>query len=271
MNPTLFLNADTGAPVNVDLPGNEVLAFLKPLAPEHPNQDSAAVFDLAPGRCVLVVADGMGGGPAGDRASSIAVQALEQCLHQSQSNALPTRSAILDGFELAQAQVNQHAPGAATTLMVVEIEGDQARTYHVGDSMACVFGQRGKMKLKTTSHSPVGYAVKSGMLDEEQALHHEDRHYVSNMIGFAEMSLEVGHPMTLAARDTLVIGSDGLFDNLSIEEIVAHSRAGPLPRAVQTLSSKVGQRMTGAADGQPSKPDDLAIVAHRFRSGKPIV
>ena len=46
--------------------------------------------------------------------------------------------------------------GSATTLAVAEVVGQTVRTYHVGDSPIWVFGQRGRLKLQTVPHSPVG-------------------------------------------------------------------------------------------------------------------
>ena len=79
---------------------------------------------------------------------------------------------------------------------------------------------RGRVKLQTISHSPVGYAVESGMLDDQEAMHHEERHVVSNIIGTPEMRIEIGPPIDLATYDTLLVATDGLADNLHIEEII---------------------------------------------------
>jgi len=156
--------------------------------------------------------------------------------------------------------------GAATTLAVVEIQDHTIRPYHVGDSMILTVGQRGRMKLQTVSHSPVGFAVESGMLNEREAMHHEDRHIVSNVIGMPEMRLEVGSTLTLAERDTVLIASDGLFDNLRINEITACVRVGPIQRAADRLLADSLNRMEKHWEGQPHKPDDLTFIV--FRPGK---
>ena len=80
----------------------------------------------------------------------------------------------------------------------MEISNGSVRPYHVGDSVILLVGQRGKIKLQTVSHSPVGYAVEAGVLDEVEAMHHQDRHVVSNFIGSPEMRIEVGAPLRLA-------------------------------------------------------------------------
>jgi serine/threonine protein phosphatase PrpC len=161
------------------------------------------------------------------------------------------RTAILNGIEQANRAVSELGVGAATTLAIVEISGGVARSYHVGDSMILAVGQRGRVKLQTVSHSPVGYAVEAGMLDEAEALHHEDRHLVSNFIGSAEMRIEIGPPLNLAERDTLLLASDGLFDNLYNDEIIERTRKGPLEQVVRSLAGECRQRMTEPRQGVP--------------------
>ena len=69
-----------------------------------------------------------------------------------------------------------------------------------------------------------------------------------------------------AGHDTVLLASDGLFDNLFIDEIVDSIRTGPLKDAADRLVERAGKRMSGngAAD-QPCKPDDLTIVLFRRR------
>jgi serine/threonine protein phosphatase PrpC len=112
----------------------------------------------------------------------------------------------------------------------------------------------------------VGYAVEAGMLDGEEALHHDERHLVSNLVGSAEMRIEVGSPLELAPLDTVLLASDGLFDNLLQPEIVDEIRVKPLEQVARTLAEAAASRMDEPAQGQPSKPDDLTFLLYR-RSG----
>ena len=137
-----------------------------------PNDDSAAVIQTSTGATVLVVADGMGGGPLGHKASAIAVELIAENVLASTGDDL--RPAILDGIEAANEAILDLEVGAATTVAVVEIQQGRARGYHVGDSQSVIFGGRGAVKWKSTPHSPVGYAIESGMLAESDAMHHED-------------------------------------------------------------------------------------------------
>ena len=77
---------------------------------------------------------------------------------------------------------------------------------------------------------------------------------------------EVGPPLQLAVRDTVLVATDGVFDNLYIDEIVDIIRSGPLAAAADRLVERVRARMLGKhAAGQPCKPDDLTIVLFRPR------
>jgi serine/threonine protein phosphatase PrpC len=230
---------------------------------DSPNEDAAALFVLDEEQTVLVLADGMGGGQAGEKASRAAVEAIGDALQRCDADPAAVRSAILDGIERGNERVQKLAAGAATTLLVVQIVGHSVRCYHVGDSQALVVGQRGKVKLQTISHSPVGFAVEAGHLDHAEALHHEDRHIVSNMVGSAAMRIEIGSVLPLAVCDTVVLGSDGLFDNLHMGEIIERVRKGSTQQAAQRLADEAHRRMTEPHEGEPSKPDDLTVIVYR--------
>jgi serine/threonine protein phosphatase PrpC len=237
-------------------------------ASETPNEDAAALIPCDGQSGILAVADGLGGARAGDHAATLAVQALATAVERAFQSAVMLRTAVLDGFEAANRAVQALGVGAATTLAVAEIQEDTVRPYHVGDSMILIAGGRGKIKLQTTSHSPVGFAVEAGLLDEREAMHHADRHLVSNVIGSAEMRIEIGSALRLAPRDTLLLASDGLFDNLHIREIVDRLRRGPLDAAVERLARDSTRRMKRPEPDQPSKPDDFTVIAFRRRAAR---
>jgi serine/threonine protein phosphatase PrpC len=230
---------------------------------EGPNEDAAALIPAAPDHCVLVLADGFGGHPAGAQAAEIAVRSVERLVCAATPTDDSLRSAIVDGFETANQEVRDLGVGAATTLAVVDIESDRVRSYHVGDSAVLVVGQRGRIKVKSVAHSPVGYAVESGLIDEQEAMNHEERHVVSNMVGSAEMRIEIGPSLALAARDTVLVGTDGLWDNVMFDDVVEQIRKGSLAKSVQKLVADCRSRMTAPTPDLPSKPDDLTVIAFR--------
>ncbi len=230
---------------------------------ETDNEDTTAIIPYGPGAAVFVVADGAGGLPAGKRASLTAVETLVSTLMIASQQAAQLRTAILNGIEAANAAVLALANGSATTLTVLTVEGDIARSYQVGDSEAMVVGQRGVVRLQTTPHSPTGFAVEAGFLDERDALHHSERHLVSNFIGTPDMTIDVGATVCMRPRDTVILASDGLTDNVHSDEIIETVRKGPIAGSVGSLATLAARRMHEERQGQPSKPDDLSIIVYR--------
>lgn len=239
-----------------------VLTRRRPGADES-NEDGAALIPFDARRGVLAVADGVGGGPSGAHAAELALRALRDALVEAAREGDELRTAVLNGFERANKLLLEAGVGSATTLIVAALEDGRVRPIHCGDSELLVTGQRGTVKLQTVSHSPTGYAVEAGLLDEEEALHHEERHVISNAVGTEDMRIEIGPPYPLAPRDTVVLGSDGLFDNLAADEIVACVRAGPLEAALEAVVAECNRRMSAPRAGEPSKPDDLTVVLFR--------
>jgi serine/threonine protein phosphatase PrpC len=231
---------------------------------ETPNEDAVAIISTGVGSGVLAVADGLGGAPAGQQASLLAIQCLARAVEEVVREEVAIRIGIMNGFEAANEEVLALALGAATTLTVVEFDGQLVRHFHVGDSMSLLTGQRGKIKMQSIPHSPVGYAVEAGLLDETDAMHHEERHVISNVIGSVDMRIEVGSAVELSPRDTLLLASDGLSDNLHMPEIVECIRKGSLEKITEDLARRARERMEGAQDGEPSKPDDLTFVVFRL-------
>ncbi len=244
--------------------GGHVLAYTcRAPDKETENEDTVAVIPYGPAAAVLIVADGAGGLPAGKRASLTAVNSLVESMQHAMAETMLLRTAILNGIEAANSAVQAIGNGSATTLTVITIEGLIVRSYQVGDSEAIVVGQRGVIKLQTTPHSPTGFAVEAGFLDEKEALHHEDRHLVSNFLGTPEMRIDVGGEVKLRPKDTILLASDGLMDNVHLDEIIERVRKGPLDSAAERVISLAHRRMAGVSAALPSKPDDLSLILYR--------
>jgi len=228
------------------------------------NEDCAALVPFGPDAAVLAVADGLGGLPAARTASSTLINTLCTSLKRAEREQRPLRGAVLDAIESTNQKLLADGLGNATTAALIEIDGTTVRPYHVGDSQILLTGQRGRIKLQTLAHSPTGYAVESGMLDEDDALDHAERHYVANVVGDREMRIEIGTPVKMAPFDTLVIASDGLWDNMFVEEVVDTVRTGNLTDAADVLMKTARTRINEPKDGLPSHPDDVTFVLYRL-------
>lgn len=234
---------------------------------EGTGEDVAAALRAGPHAWVMVVADGVGGLPGGREAAVLSVQALAEALGEEDSEPDVLRARIIDGIEAANRAVLALGGGAATTLALAEVGPQYVRSYHVGDSGVLLVGQRGRVKHRTVPHSPVGFAVEAGLLDADEAMYHEQLHLISNVVGTADMRIEVGSALPLAPRDTLLLASDGLLDNVFGWEIVETIRCGPLRQAADRLMAMAESRMQPVYDSPlPSKPDDCSLVLFRPHS-----
>lgn len=261
----LLLEGGTTPLMRVALMGGGQLLAYTARAPdkETDNEDTVASIPWGPDACVLVVADGAGGLPAGKRASLLAVRTLAASLEIAEGKTTLLRTAVLNGIEAANEAIRAEANGSATTLTIVTIEGRLARSYQVGDSEAVIVGQRGRIRLQTLAHSPTGFAVEAGFLDQRDALHHADRHVVSNFVGNDDMRIDVGASVMLNPRDTVLLASDGLTDNLHIHEVVERMRTGTLESSLDRLVGLAARRMADSDNNMPCKPDDLSLILYR--------
>lgn len=266
-NASFLIGANSPENLQLTWSGESVCAFSQRCPEkETDNEDAALVYKYSKSQTILAVADGAGGLPSGKQASQLAIRSLHDSLlevHNDKEALL--RSAIITGIDRGNTAIRELGVGAGTTMTVVTIESGLIRAFHVGDSGALVTGSRGKLKFQTIAHSPTGYAVASGMMEDDEALHHKDRHYVSNLLGTEDVRIEIGMSVPLATQDTLILASDGLTDNLTTDEIVETIRKGALSDAARKLHSLAQERMKSEATGIPSKPDDLTFVLYRPR------
>ena len=236
----------------IEVPGGEVAVYCAGWG--EINEDAATVL-ITPNATVLAVSDGVGGSPRGEEASRAALEALAKQLKKGES--------VERSFELANEAVHQ-LRGPECTLVVALVSNEQVlTTLHAGDSQAMVIGGRGKLKHITTPHTVAGLGERAGLLEGEEAESHPERHVVTNALGDKVVRMERTTWGTLAKRDTVLLASDGLFDNLTPDRVATMMRGGALLDCVRALAEAARARMESEDDD--AKPDDLTIVAWRRR------
>lgn len=256
----LYIESNLERPVLLDI-ANGQAAIYTHCAPykDNANEDAIGIMERENGEGILSLADGVGGERAGSMASREIIETLRNNFTANRNQEL--QGIVLNSVDLANQAIMDQGVGAATTIAVVEIGKESVRPYHVGDSDILLVGQRGKIKFQSIAHSPTGYAIEAGILDEDDAPGHEARHYVSNVVGSAEMRIDIGPILSMSRRDRLLIMSDGVSDNLFSQEIVELIRSGPILKAASSLLQACQQRMREEGDAdQPGKPDDLSFI-----------
>ncbi len=227
------------------------------------NEDAAAVLSIDDQTLVLILADGCGGKRGGQLASQALIRSLARSLRSNNVAPNRLRERILAGIEEANQEILSWKMGAACTAAVVEIHGSTARSYYIGDSKILIASPRARVRFESICHSPVGYAVASGLLSNQQAIHREDRNIVSNVVGCRNMRIEMGPAIELRRGDQILLASDGLDDNLLDREILKRMQTGSLKERVSKLAKLARHRMLHPSELGPSKPDDLTILLAR--------
>jgi len=262
--PHVFIDTQLEKPELIDLKDAQVVYYVDRCpGKEGTNGDAFGIVQVSEAEVILMLADGAGGTPGGNEASGISIDKMLDNVLFKDRRKMKMRNLILDGFEEANELLLSNRTGAGTTLFVVEINSDCVRPYYVGDSEIILTGQKGKLKYQTIPHSPVGYAVEAGLMSENQAKSELSKTVVFNLVGDAEMRIELGPKMKMDRFDTLFIGSDGVTDNLKTDELVEIIRKGPLLSAAEELVSVLKKKMNDSTS-KNAKPDDVSFILYRL-------
>lgn len=138
------------------------------------NQDSAFASPIAAG-----VADGVGGGPAGDVASALLVHRLAAGgFHVGDEPHVRQRMHAANGDLGAMVRRDAALEGMATTFTAIFLSGDDVLIAHVGDSRGYLL-RDGVLSRQTRDDSYVQLLVDAGLVRAEDAFSHPRRHIVT--------------------------------------------------------------------------------------------
>lgn len=165
---------------------------------------------------LAIVADGMGGYEGGQEASRIAVESVLNTFRRKGGD--DAQAALLEGFAAAHEGIQSYATehpefqGMGTTCTALSIMGRQLCFTHVGDSRLYLF-RSGALSRLTRDHSYVGRLVESGIVREEDAESHPQRHILTAALGSGrELTPDTPqHALALGLGDTLLLCTDGLW------------------------------------------------------------
>ena len=185
------------------------------------------------------VADGMGGAPAGEVASQIAIDVLEQGLPDGPAPAEERLAALTveaNARIYDSSRVDADRAGMGTTMTTAWLGEEELAIAHVGDSrLYCL--RDGRLERLTRDHSLVEDLVREGRITPEEAEDHPQRSIVTRALG-AEAHVLADH-FTWRAKhgDVYLICSDGLTDMVKPEAAVGEivTRAAGLREAGRAL------------------------------------
>jgi protein phosphatase len=199
----------------------------------HHNEDSY-VFQPP----LFAIADGMGGARAGEVASALAADALNEGRGDSGGEHI-----VVQLIQEANRRVHERAStdaetsGMGTTITVARVEDDGSVTFgHVGDSRAYLL-RANNLEQLTDDHSLVAELVRRGELSAEAAEVHPQRSVITRALG-TDPDVDVdAFSVVGEAGDVYLICSDGLsdmVDGTTIEAILREHRAN-LEEAARSL------------------------------------
>jgi PPM family protein phosphatase len=213
------------------------------------NEDAVFV-----GARLLVVADGMGGLPAGELASDILVRALAVVDDMPDTGeALQDLVAALEtANERIEAAVadDDARDGMGSTVTALLLSGDRVAALNVGDSR-CYLVRDGELAQLTRDDTYVQALVDQGVLTPDDARRHPQRALVTQAVQGGPFR-PAGRMIPVRAGDRFLLCSDGLTDYVPDEVIGATLRDNPDRR---TCAAELVERTLDAG-----APDNVTVI-----------
>jgi len=193
-------------------------------------------------RCLFVVCDGMGGAPAGEVASDMAVQAIVQhfnnatfdrgAVEEPGNGYMRQTSRLADAIRrcnqilYANSQEDPCRSGMGTTVVAVCIAKHVASIAHVGDSRAYLWHD-GSLEPLTRDHSLVDAQLRAGVLRPDSPAVSEQQHILLRVLGrVPDVDVELTE-VPVQPGDYLLLCSDGvtrMMSDSAIAEAIARHR-----------------------------------------------
>lgn len=206
----------------------------------RPQNEDSYMSDVTETGCLFAVADGLGGLPGGQWASSLFCQALkalhseyiEQLIHNPYQGCplLIKKAAAMMIEDLKDIDY----PHAYTTTALVWLDSEHTVAAHIGDSRIYYFDQTG-LKWRSRDHSYAQQLVDAGIITEAEMAHHPSQAYLLRTIGEDEMiEPDVALLPPFKAGHSLLLCTDGFWEWTSIDTMYQLCQADDLEAALKT-------------------------------------
>lgn len=191
------------------------------------NEDRAGAYTNAKGNILLIVCDGMGGQKKGEYAAQIALDVISESFLRKQKflNSLSARNWLYSVVREAnhkiyeEATKNEQYNNMGTTLSLALIYKNTFFTVQVGDSRVYELRNH-QLEQLTDDQTYVNYLYKTGKIKKEEMATHPKRHVLINALGMFP-SVEFDFKSYPYLNSTLLVCSDGLYNNVSNQEILS--------------------------------------------------
>lgn len=219
---------------------------------------------------LVTVCDGMGGGPGGKTASTIAVKEIVAGISEA-SKEEDISNIIVKAIRRANMAIietgnhNEALKGMGSTATVLLISEKSAYIAHVGDSR--VYQLRGSQKVfRTFDHSMVFEMVAQGVITEEQARLSAQSNVITRALGVKpDVEVEI-HEVPYKKGDRFLLCSDGIHGTMPEKELIKmvankNGKLGAITDDIATFVDNLGRTSGGGHDNLT-----LAIVETKINS-----
>ena len=199
------------------------------------NQDSYGMAETIHG-LLVVVCDGMGGGPAGKTASTLATKAIIDHVSRANvgedpANMMRKAGRAANEAVMGAVEKNPQLHGMGTTAVCVLLTDSKAYVMHVGDSR-CYQLRKGSCVFRTKDHSYVGEMVRSGQMTEEEARNSNYSNIITRAIGI-DAGLEIDVDTTdYQPGDRFALMSDGIWGALPEPQLIVLLSSSEAPAVI---------------------------------------
>jgi PPM family protein phosphatase len=203
------------------------------------NQDALALLNDCG---VWIVADGMGGHPAGDLAAQTAVAVATRrsrervvWLREHPSAAAEFMADLVTSANRRIHELMLEKPsleGMGTTVVALAMTMAPmpvAHIAHLGDSRAYLY-RRDTLTQLTCDHTLVQKFVQRGLIDAATALIHPERHILTKGLGMGINMKPELTSMTIIQHDLMMLCSDGLtkmLEDTAIASVLSRANGDP--------------------------------------------
>ncbi len=169
---------------------------------------------------LMVIADGLGGEPAGEIASNYVIEEFKQLTSMDYMRIFkdpPSFFRKMDHVLCTLAEKNHELNGMATTLISIFIKNHVASWCHSGDSRLYHL-RKNRIRQITQDQNLARFLIQEGELTKQQAKHHYSKNVIDQCIGCKDLTPESGK-ILLEPGDVLILTSDGLYRSIAEQDI----------------------------------------------------
>jgi len=177
---------------------------------------------------LYIVADGMGGHKAGDKASSYSVKRFVELAGKAEKEVpFLVMEKLLDQVNREVYQLSQKEEkyeGMGTTFVAATVVDQVVYVMNVGDSRLYYYD--GSLRQVTMDHSLVEELVRAGELGRMESRHHPQKNIITKAVGVADEIQPDFFMLDMGKEQKILLCSDGLsnmVDDDKLEEIMAES------------------------------------------------